>query len=128
MTVTYPFQADETREKITMMTSTRTITDPIYSALGNDPDLKEIVELFVGELPDRISSLLDRLDARDGEGARRVVHQLRGAAGSYGFEPISLSAAQMEEALQASRPIEEIGRLAEELAGLCRRAQAGPSA
>ena len=111
-----------------MMTFMETITDPIYSALGKDPDLKEIVGLFVAEMPDRISRLLDRLDAGDREEARRVVHQLRGSAGSYGFEPVSRLAARVEEAIRQSRPPEEIRRLAEELVGLCRRVRAGPSA
>jgi HPt (histidine-containing phosphotransfer) domain-containing protein len=105
-----------------------TITSPIYSVLGNHPDLKELVGLFVAEMPDRISHLLDRLDASDWEGVRRAVHQLKGSAGSYGFEPISRSAGQVEEAIRESRPEEHIRRSVEELVELCRRAQAGPSA
>lgn len=106
----------------------RMITDPVCSAFGEDPDLKALVELFVAEMPDRISSLLDRVDASDWEGARRAVHQLKGAAGSYGFGPISQSAARVEEAIRASRPEQEIRRSLEELVDLCRRAKAGPPA
>ena len=32
--------------------------DVIYSSLGTDPDLGELVEMFVDEMPDRVSTLL----------------------------------------------------------------------
>ena len=109
------------------MTPTANTAQPLHSTLGNDPDLREIVELFVEEMPDRVSRLLDRLNASDWEGLRRVAHQLKGAAGSYGFEPITLSAARAEDAIRASRPEEEIRKSIDELADLCQRALAHPS-
>jgi HPt (histidine-containing phosphotransfer) domain-containing protein len=108
------------------MAPTGTSTEPLYSALGDDPDLREIVEMFVEEMPDRTSHLLDRMNAGDWEGLRRVAHQLKGAAGSYGFEPITRSAAGVEDAIRASRPEQEIRPMVEELVDLCHRAQAGP--
>ena len=110
------------------MTHTPAVARPLYSALGTDPDLREIVELFVEEMPDRTSSLLDRLQACDWEGLRRVTHQLKGAAGSYGFQPISSSAARLEDAIRKAQPEEEIRRFADELVDLCRRAVVGPLA
>lgn len=110
------------------MTSMATPAGPLYSTLDADPDLGEIVEMFVEEMPDRISGLLDRADAADWEGLRRVAHQLKGAAGSYGFEPITRSAAGVEDAIRESRPEEEIRRLVQDLVDLCDRAQAGPAA
>jgi len=110
------------------MTSTATSAGPLYSTLDADPDLREIVEMFVEEMPDRTASLLDRLDASDWEGLRRVAHQLKGAAGSYGFEPITHSAAGVEDAVRESRPEEEIRRMVQELVVLCDRAQVGPTA
>lgn len=101
---------------------------PLFSTLGSDPDLREIVELFVEEMPDRVSNLFDRLRVCDWEGLRRAAHQLKGAAGSYGFEPITLSAARVEDAIRASRPEEEIRQAIEDLVDLCRRARAHPRA
>ena len=97
--------------------------EPIYSALGEDPDLREIVELFVDEMPDRVSSLLERLDAADWEGVRRLAHQLKGAAGSYGFSQITSSAARVESAIRETEPEEEVCQLVEDLVLLCRRAR-----
>jgi len=109
------------------MASTATAaTKPLYSALAKDPDLREIVEMFVQEMPGRVSSLLERVDASDWEGLRRAAHQLKGAAGSYGFEPITCSAARLETAIRESQPKEQIHQLAEQLVGLCRRAEVGP--
>ena len=105
-----------------------TSASPLYSTLDGDPDLREIVEMFVEEMPDRMASLLDRVHAADWEGLRRVAHQLKGAAGSYGFEPITCSAAGLEEAIRESRPEEEICRMVTDLVHLCDRAQAGPAA
>jgi HPt (histidine-containing phosphotransfer) domain-containing protein len=107
-----------------MMTPTASTTGPIYSTLGTDRELREIVEIFVEEMPDRALALLDRAEARDWEGLRRVAHQLKGAAGSYGFEPITLVAATVEDAVRRSRPEDEILRLVRKLVALCGRAQA----
>jgi HPt (histidine-containing phosphotransfer) domain-containing protein len=97
----------------------------LYSTLADDPDLAEIIELFVQEMPERIARLLDRYRKSDREGLRRVAHQLKGAAGSYGFAPISPAAARLEGAIVQSRPEEEISRAMDELIDLCRRARAG---
>ena len=115
-------------EKASTMTPMATSASPLYSTLDADPDLREIVEMFVEEMPDRMVSLLDRVNAADWEGLRRVAHQLKGAAGSYGFEPITCSAANVEQAIRESRPEEEIRRMVGDLVDLCDRAQAGPAA
>ena len=108
------------------MTPMATAAEALHSTLSADPDLREIVELFVEEMPDRMSSLLDRLDAADWEGLRRVAHQLKGAAGSYGFEPITRSAARVEDAIRESQPEQAIRRMVKELLDLCARAHPGP--
>jgi len=107
------------------MTMTRSQADVLYSTLGGDPDLGELVEMFVEEMPDRVADLLNRLNSSDWEGLRRAAHQLKGAAGSYGFTPITPSAARVEEAIRGSQPEEEIRRAAQELVDLCKQARAG---
>ena len=49
-----------------------TDAEPVYSSLGADPELKEIVEMFVAEMPERVGKLLGQLDASDWEGLRRM--------------------------------------------------------
>ena len=97
----------------------------LYSTLADDPDLAEIVAMFVQEMPERIARLLDRFRESDREGLRRAAHQLKGAAGSYGFAPISPAAARLEDQIVHTRSEEEISQALDELIDLCRRARAG---
>jgi histidine phosphotransfer protein HptB len=100
-------------------------TDVLYSSLGGDLDLGEIVAMFVDEMPERVATLLATLDAGDLEGLRRAAHQLKGAAGSYGFGPISPSAAKVEDAIRANAPEQQIRDSVDALVDLCNRTRAG---
>jgi HPt (histidine-containing phosphotransfer) domain-containing protein len=97
----------------------------LFSPLAEDPDLAEVVGLFVQEMPERTGRMLERFAASDWEGLRRAAHQLKGAAGSYGFGAISPAAARLEDAILHSRPEEEINRALQDLIALCGQARAG---
>lgn len=97
----------------------------VYSQLGNDPDLAEIVEMFVEEMPQRIAALLRHLEQKDWESLRRMAHQLKGAAGSYGFEPVSPSAGRVESAIRDQQPEQQIRFSVLELVDLCGRLRSG---
>jgi histidine phosphotransfer protein HptB len=96
----------------------------IYSILAGDPELSEIVDLFVDEMPGRVSLLLEQLDARNWEGLRWTAHQLKGAAGSYGFEGISPCAGKLEAAIRDGEPEQRIRATVEELVNMCSRIRA----
>lgn len=98
---------------------------PLYSDLGADPDLGDLVGLFVEEMPERIASLLRHQHAGDWENLRRTAHQIKGAAGSYGFGPISPLAGRLEEFITRHEPEVRIQAALSELVALCRRASAG---
>ena len=102
-----------------------TETEPLFSSFGSDPDLGELVEMFVDEMPDRIATLSEQLDMSDWDNVRRSAHQLKGAAGSYGFSSITPYAAQLESAVDEGQPEEQIRDVVDELIGLCRRIRAG---
>jgi histidine phosphotransfer protein HptB len=97
----------------------------VYSRLADDPDLREIVDMFVEEMPGRVATLLDQLHAADWDGLRRTAHQLKGAAGSYGFDVISPCAGKVESAVRDSEPEERIRATVEELVELCNRTRCG---
>jgi HPt (histidine-containing phosphotransfer) domain-containing protein len=99
--------------------------EPIHSSLAEDAGLGEIVELFVAEMPERIERLLSRAAAGDWPELGRLAHQLKGAAGSYGFEPVSPAAARLEAAVQCECPEAQIRAALDELIGMCRRMRAG---
>jgi CheY-like chemotaxis protein/HPt (histidine-containing phosphotransfer) domain-containing protein len=106
-------------------TSTPMPTAYVYSSLATDPDLGELVDIFVQEMPDRINALESQAQNRDWQQLTRTAHQLKGAAGSYGFEAITPYAARLEIAARDGRQEDEILLSLDELLGLCRAMQAG---
>jgi HPt (histidine-containing phosphotransfer) domain-containing protein len=107
------------------MNDTNTLGHYVYSALGGDPDLQDIVEMFAKELPKRADAILGHLNRKDWESLQRTAHQLKGAAGSYGFLPISPFAGCIEAAVRNGEPEEVIRKTVEELVDLCSRARCG---
>ena len=99
--------------------------DPLYSTLGGDPDLATLVEMFVEEMPNRVQTMRDCLQAADLDGLQRAAHQLKGAAGSYGFHEITNEAAQLERTVRDRRGEPDIAAAVESLAAICNRARAG---
>jgi len=107
------------------MTPKQLTTEPLYSTLAGDPDFGGIVDLFVQEMPGRMANLLDRLISGDLEGLRCLAHQLKGAAGSYGFHAITPSAAELEDAIRQAKPEEVIRQALDSLVALCNQARTG---
>lgn len=97
----------------------------IYSTLSEDPDLAELVELFVDEMPERIERLVHEAASGDLVKLGRTAHQIKGAAGSYGFHEFTPCAQRLETLLHESGPEAEIQAALDELIGLCRRARPG---
>ena len=97
----------------------------LYSSLGADPDLGELVVMFVEEMPDRVDNLLEQYQASDWDGLYRAAHQIKGAAGSYGFNQLTPSATELEAAVRDRQPEQEILASLNVLIDQCRRVRAG---
>lgn len=97
---------------------------PLVSELDGDPDLIELVETFVGELPDRVTAIRQALEHQDFETLQRLAHQLKGAAGGYGFPTITDAAKRLEATLKTDRQLAKMTTELNELAQLCARARA----
>ncbi len=97
----------------------------VYSSLAADPELGEIVDMFVEEMPGRVASLLDHFNQRDWDGLRQSAHQLKGAAGSYGFAEITPCAGKLESVLRDGEPEHRIYEALTELVDLCSRVRSG---
>ena len=80
---------------------------PLLSAFADDPDMIELVELFVRELPDRIAAIHRALESRDLQALATLAHQLKGAAGGYGYGTITASAQMVEDLTKAETEAEE---------------------
>jgi HPt (histidine-containing phosphotransfer) domain-containing protein len=107
------------------MVSKVAVPPPVYSRLAADPILGELVDLFVQEMPDRIAVLDSLAKSQDWKQLARTAHQLKGAAGSYGFDQITPSAARLEAAVRDGRHQKEILSALNELLCLCKQARSG---
>jgi HPt (histidine-containing phosphotransfer) domain-containing protein len=65
------------------------------------PGMLEIIAEFVDGLPGEVQKMTDFLEHNDMVSLRRVVHQLRGAGGGYGFNPITESAIRTEGSIDS---------------------------
>jgi len=93
---------------------------PIRSAFAGDPDMRELVEFFVDQMPQRVEALRSSFESGSYEELRSLAHQLKGAGGSYGFPQITESARRLEE--QAMRAdLEAMRQGVDELVSLCGR-------
>ena len=97
----------------------------IYSSLAAEPDFGELIDLFLLEIPHRIAIIESQTLGCDWQQLSRTAHQLKGAAGSYGFDGITPYAARLESAAMKGLPEAEILAAADELLDLCRRLRAG---
>ena len=85
-----------------------------------------MLQNFVEEMPSRVAALRRIFRSGDRQALERAVHQLKGAAGSYGFEPLSFQAYTVETLLKCGAPPEEITPAVSELMGVCRCLSAEP--
>lgn len=108
------------------MAQVYTDAECVYSRLAADPDLQEVVDMFVQDLSQRAAALLSYLNEGDWQNLRRVAHQIKGAAGSYGFDAVSPAAGRLESALRDGEPEERIRAAVVELTNLCGRVRGGP--
>jgi HPt (histidine-containing phosphotransfer) domain-containing protein len=96
-----------------------------YSPLAADPDLCDLVESFVGEVGKRVAALEECTAQRDWGNVSRLAHQIKGAAGSYGFHDVTPFARQLEQAAKGTDPENEVLAAFSELREICSRLRAG---
>jgi signal transduction histidine kinase/DNA-binding response OmpR family regulator len=110
------------------MTTEGDASAPLVTELAADDDLADAATTFAGALPERASEII-RVNARaEWSEVRTLAHQLKGAAGSFGFPSITRAAARVEEVVATGEPNDrqEADRRTRELATLCRRAALDP--
>jgi HPt (histidine-containing phosphotransfer) domain-containing protein len=73
---------------------------PLRSRFANDPEMRELVRWFLGELERRVSAIRSALDANDAARLRILAHQLSGSAKGYGFEEIGTAAREVESEIR----------------------------
>ena len=100
---------------------------PIRSEFSSDPEMREIVELFVGEMPRRIATLSSHWEAQQLEDLRRLAHQIKGASAGYGFPSIGSAAGRVEQTLVTlgngglGSSLDQLRKQVHDLISLCQR-------
>ncbi len=73
----------------------------VRSQYADDPDFAELIEFFVDAIPERREYLQTEFSRGNVEQVRVTAHQLKGAGGGYGFDELSVLAADLEQACQS---------------------------
>lgn len=100
---------------------------PLLSDFANDPDMLELVEMFVVEMPNRVSAIETAVNEADMASIASFAHQLKGAAGGYGFGSITDAAAVVERQAKVYEQLDEVQGAIDQLLSLCRRASSATS-
>ena len=99
--------------------------EPIVSEFADDVEMRDILAAFVAGLPAQTERARAALDSGDSSTLQRIAHQLKGAAGGYGFTCITVAAGSLEQSVKDRAPdVEE--KLAVVMR-LCRRVRADAS-
>jgi len=100
---------------------------PLYSEFADDPDMGELIDCFLAELPDRIREIEKARDEHRTAALASLAHKLKGAAGGYGYSPITDAARMLEQHARTETDVESIRAAINELKDLCARAHASKS-
>jgi PAS domain S-box-containing protein len=108
--------------------------EPLVSEYANDPEILEILEIFIESLNGRIESIDTLFIDEDWLELADVAHQMKGAAGGYGFPTITEVAAEVERLSSAmetsdtqakSDVLTQLKSCVDRLVFMCRRAMQG---
>jgi histidine phosphotransfer protein HptB len=86
------------------MSSPIAVSAPIRSSYADDPDFRELIDVFLDAVPQRAAELKAASESGDLEDLRIKAHQLKGAGGGFGFHGLSELAASLEKACKARSP------------------------
>ncbi len=103
------------------------ISNPIRSTLLQDPDYAELVSEFVSNVPERILAIRKCIASNDTKQLCTLVHQLKGACGSYGFHEITPIAASLEAKIRSEAEISALLESLEAFIATCLRMTADPA-
>lgn len=100
---------------------------PLRSEFATDPDMTEIVEMYVSEMPERVERLQTLWQQQQMDELKRLAHQLKGASGGYGFPVVGQAAGNLERTINQLAEgsgivsLQQLKAEFEQLLTLCRR-------
>ncbi len=106
--------------------ATEPTSPALRSEFEDDPDFRELIDRFVAGLSDRARRMEQCLHDADFETLGRLAHQMKGAAGGYGFPTIGDAAQQVEQFTRPADPPRLFASV-HALLGECRSAVGSPT-
>ncbi|MDH5650587.1 MAG: ATP-binding protein [Gammaproteobacteria bacterium] len=94
----------------------------VSSLFTTDPDMVNLVGMFLDNLPDYIKQCREALSVADHDALTHILHTLKGMGGSYGYDIISRLAEEAENKLKG-KDLVSVAALVEKLAELNELAQ-----
>ena len=80
----------------------------LRSTLEHEPSIQKLLTKFIARLPERVNTLYQLLDAQNLDQLRQAIHQLKGAAGGYGFPQLTELAGRAEQKIREQSQIDAI--------------------
>lgn len=105
------------------MQNESTHTSVILSEFAHDPDMQELVEEYVSKMSTRVEQIRGAYTSGDLESLSRLVHQLKGSGGGYGFPVVTERAHSLETTLNelSKDTLDQAHEELEALIEVCRR-------
>jgi two-component system, sensor histidine kinase LadS len=101
---------------------------PLRSQYASDPVIAELLSIYLDELQETADSIMAAFAESDLSEIQRLVHQVRGSAGAYGYPSITQLAGQIDDTIRIGAEFESIKPLTNELLGWCQAAIKGGAA
>ena len=97
--------------------------EPLVSTFADDPDIRELINMFVENLQAQSKKIVQALDSNSLDSIGRITHQLAGSAGGYGFPTVTTAAKAVENNVNANADMPTLTGSIIELLRLCNRAE-----
>jgi len=96
----------------------------VYSTLSHDPQLQELLTIYVRELHRRVETLESHVAESDWESVERVARQVKNSAKTYGYREVGRLAARLEATCQDEFSIQDVEDALIAFSELCDRVRA----
>ena len=112
--ITKPYTSDTLADLI------RTVAyEPLYSTMAEESGMVDLINEFVSGLRNQMHDLEVAVIDQDVEKLEKIARTLKGQGGGFGFEPISVTAGELESALHGGASVESLAVKIRELKNLC---------
>jgi CheY-like chemotaxis protein/HPt (histidine-containing phosphotransfer) domain-containing protein len=98
--------------------------DTVLGKLMSKPATAKLVEKFLAGLGQRIAAIQNALETGDLNQLKILAHQLKGAAGGYGFPTLTEAARKVENSANGGADAKKLGGEVRALADLCQQIKA----